>query len=287
MNINYENEVQYFYDWLETNELGTSCIVLWHALMHTYRKAGYPNTFAVAISVLEIKTGLKKAAIQRARNVLKQAGVIDWYERKGNQSSIYKINSFAALKEPQSVPQTIPQSVSQGVPQCEPIINNNNNDNINIKDYVVNNNNGVFKEPQCVPQCVSQGVPQNLKNIKSYFENKCGLMSTTAFLELSEFLGAGMEEGLISGAIDRAIDNGVYKWSYIKKILDSCIMSEIKTLEQFLAKERRFRDDSHSGRYTKSSVEGEHNPNNGENEGERLGGIARKYSEISDTSCDF
>ncbi|HWQ30559.1 MAG TPA: hypothetical protein VN549_06165, partial [Negativicutes bacterium] len=71
--MNYENEVKSFYDWLETNTLATSDIALWHALMNIAYKAGWPRQFAVATSVLEWKTGLKKDAIYTARNRLQQS----------------------------------------------------------------------------------------------------------------------------------------------------------------------------------------------------------------------
>ena len=92
--MNYIREINSFYDWLETNTLTYSAISLWHALMHIANKAGWPEEFAVAISTLESKTGLKKDAIIRARNRLRQVGRINFRSRTGRQSAIYQVISF-------------------------------------------------------------------------------------------------------------------------------------------------------------------------------------------------
>ncbi len=100
--MNYLREINAFYDWLETNSIPDSAIVLWHALMHTCNKTGWVTEFAVAISVLEAKTGLKKAAVVRARQRLQQAGRIDFKSRAGQQSAVYRIIGFAFQNETQS-----------------------------------------------------------------------------------------------------------------------------------------------------------------------------------------
>ena len=74
--MNYINEIKAFYDQLETNSLPSPAIVLWHALMLINNKTGWQPEFAVAVSVLEVKTGLNAKAIERARNTLQQAGLI-------------------------------------------------------------------------------------------------------------------------------------------------------------------------------------------------------------------
>lgn len=92
--MNYIREINAFYDWLETNSISDSAIVLWHALMHINNKAGWITEFAVAISTLETKTGLKKDAIIRARHRLQQVCRITFRSRTGQQSAIYTIIPF-------------------------------------------------------------------------------------------------------------------------------------------------------------------------------------------------
>lgn len=110
--MNYLTEILAFYDWLESNpQITDTCICLWHALMYQANKTGWKSEFSVAISTLKLRTGLEKNAIYRARNKLKQFGVIDFDERSGNQSSVYRLNSFVSFKET--------HNGSQSEPQCE------------------------------------------------------------------------------------------------------------------------------------------------------------------------
>ncbi len=104
--MNYILEIKAFYDWLEVNQLSTSAIALWHALMHIANKTGWQDTFTVAIVVLSTKTGLEKKAIYNARVALQNKGLISFQTRKGKQSTIYQIHSLVALKETQTGTQT-------------------------------------------------------------------------------------------------------------------------------------------------------------------------------------
>ena len=89
--MNYLLEIKAFYDWLETNKLPTSAIVLWHALMHTANKTGWKESFTVAMSVLEMRTGLRRQTLYDARNKLLQSGRIEFRSRRGNQAAVYHI----------------------------------------------------------------------------------------------------------------------------------------------------------------------------------------------------
>lgn len=111
--MNYIAEINAFYDWLETNQLSSNAINLWHALMATANKASWINRFTVAISVLECKTGLKARTIERARNELQQKGRISWKRRNGNQSAEYSIISLCDKKRIKSDAQSVGQSVGQ------------------------------------------------------------------------------------------------------------------------------------------------------------------------------
>lgn len=124
--MNYLAEIKAFYDKLELNPQPNTVIALWHALMSIANKAGWPDTFTVASSVLGLRSGLSASALKRARNKLATDGFITWKPRGGNQSSVYHMVSLVGQYGLQSVPQTAPQSglqsVPQGEPQSEPII---------------------------------------------------------------------------------------------------------------------------------------------------------------------
>lgn len=123
--MNYLAEIKAFYDRLELNPQPNTVIALWHALMSIANKAGWPDTFTVASSVLGLRSGLNASALKRARNKLAMDGFIEWKARGGNLSAQYKIKSLVVQNyyknEPQSEPQNEPQCEPQSEPQSEPI----------------------------------------------------------------------------------------------------------------------------------------------------------------------
>jgi len=96
--MNYIAEIRAFYDLSEQFTFSASCIVLWHALMYQANKTGWKAEFSVAISTLELRTGLKRGAIYTARNSLIQTGLISVKQRDGSQSALYKMHELCSLK---------------------------------------------------------------------------------------------------------------------------------------------------------------------------------------------
>ena len=108
--MNYLAEIKAFYDRLELNPQPNTAIALWHALMSIANKAGWPDTFTVASSVLGLRSGLNASALKRARNKLATDGFIEWKSRGGNLAAQYKINSLVVQNYSKNAPQFEPQS---------------------------------------------------------------------------------------------------------------------------------------------------------------------------------
>lgn len=108
--MNYLAEIKAFYDRLELNPQPNTVIALWHALMSIANKAGWPDTFTVASSVLGLRSGLNASALKRARNKLATDGFIEWKARGGNLSAQYKIKSLVVQNYYKNEPQCEPQS---------------------------------------------------------------------------------------------------------------------------------------------------------------------------------
>ena len=89
MNI---DELNAFYDRLETNPLTPSAIALWHALAYIRDKNGLSEWFAVAASSLCAKAGIKEDTFYKVRNTLEQKGYIEVKSRRGNQAALYRIS---------------------------------------------------------------------------------------------------------------------------------------------------------------------------------------------------
>lgn len=117
LNIRYIDEINSFHDWLLTNSISSSARLLWFALMNYCNKTGWKREFNVAISALELDTGLSKQSIIRARNTLQQCGRIIVRTRKGNQSSMYQIIPFAYHTGTQA--DTLPDTQADTIPRLD------------------------------------------------------------------------------------------------------------------------------------------------------------------------
>ena len=95
--MNYLKEILTFENWLDYNStINKSDIRLWYTLMYTANRFNWKE-FSISISSLIFKSKLSKSDIYRSRNKLKQFGLIDFKEKKGNQCTVYKINSCVSL----------------------------------------------------------------------------------------------------------------------------------------------------------------------------------------------
>lgn len=92
--MNYIAEIKAFYDLVMTNQLSTGQIALWHALMHINNKCAWQGWFSVPNLTLELHTGMSRQGIQKARNTLKQKGIID-FNPNGTKATTYRLLSMS------------------------------------------------------------------------------------------------------------------------------------------------------------------------------------------------
>lgn len=104
--MNYLTEIKLFYDRLETYPLPPAAIALWHALMFTANRCGWPEQFIASIGLLMLRTGLSRSTIYRERSRLREASRIAYRPQGGSADSIYEIHpleaEFVSRKETQS-----------------------------------------------------------------------------------------------------------------------------------------------------------------------------------------
>lgn len=91
--MNYITEIKGFYDLVEMKRLSTGQIALWHALMYVNNKCYWEEWFTVPNLTLELLTGLTRQSISKNRNVLKQAGLID-FRSNGTKATSYMLKSL-------------------------------------------------------------------------------------------------------------------------------------------------------------------------------------------------
>jgi DnaD/phage-associated family protein len=229
--VNYIKEINAFYDWLETNPMPYSAIVLWHALMQTSNRAGWPCEFAVAISTLSAKTGLKKDAIIRARNRLQQAGRIDFRSRDGNQSAIYTIIPFASELTTQT----------ENNPDCVDLSDTNRaqtalNPRTNrAQSAPINKLNETYSSGGDAREIIDLNFAKAVRAIENQFPGRINPIQAD---KLSGYISSGMEPELVVRAVEitRLAGKGI---NYLWGILANCDERGIMTLEDFEADQQR------------------------------------------------
>ena len=88
--MNYLTRNNAFWDWATTNPLSTGQVSLYFALLHVCNKSNWTEWFQAPNQVLSVLTGLSRSGILKARNELKQKGLIDFKER-GTKATLYKL----------------------------------------------------------------------------------------------------------------------------------------------------------------------------------------------------
>lgn len=129
--MNYIAELNAFHDYLQANQLSTSEIVLWHALMHINNSTMWKNEFTASNLMLQQLTGLSISGLAVAKNKLKQRGLIDYIIRKGRQAGKFRVKSLLAEA---TVEETWKQCGSNAEATCKQrgtIININKDKNTN------------------------------------------------------------------------------------------------------------------------------------------------------------
>ena len=88
--MNYLTMINAFWDLAMTNPLSTGQVSLYFALLHVCNKSNWTEWFQAPNQVLSVLTGLSRSGILKARNELKQKGLIDFKER-GTKATLYKL----------------------------------------------------------------------------------------------------------------------------------------------------------------------------------------------------
>ena len=91
--MNYIAEIKAFYGFAQDNGLSSGQIALWHGLMFVCNRSGWQEWFTVASISLQSHTGLSRQGVLKARNRLKQIGLID-FKTNGSNATAYKVNSL-------------------------------------------------------------------------------------------------------------------------------------------------------------------------------------------------
>lgn len=88
--MTYIDLINSFWDLATTNPLSTGQVSLYFALLHVCNRSYWTEWFQAPNQVLSVLTGLSRSGILKARNELKQRGLIDFKER-GTKATSYRL----------------------------------------------------------------------------------------------------------------------------------------------------------------------------------------------------
>ena len=206
LNIKYIDEINSFHDWLLTNSISSSARLLWFALMHYCNKTGWKREFNVAISALELDTGLSKQSIIRARNSLQQSGRIIVRTRRGNQSSLYQIIPFAYHTGTQNDTQTdtLPDTQTDTLPDTQA-------DTIPRQDKT--------REREIPPIAPQTKISDEATRVVREYQNKISPVSSPKEQELLLDAIQHFSPSWVSKAIDVAAEYNAHSVQYVLSVL--------------------------------------------------------------------
>ena len=108
-NVSYLSIINSFWDSATTNPLSTGQVSLYFALLHVCNRSNWTEWFQAPNQVLSVLTGLSRSGILKARNELKQKGLIDFKER-GTRATLYKLIIANSKQESKQAEKTIANS---------------------------------------------------------------------------------------------------------------------------------------------------------------------------------
>lgn len=79
------------------------------------------------------------------------------------------------------------------------------------------------------------------EKIIDFYNNNFGLITPYIAENINSYLLDGIEESLIIKAMQEALDSNVRRWNYVKTILNDCINNNIKSVEQYEAKQKEYK----------------------------------------------
>ena len=94
--MNYITLINSFWNLAMMNPLSTGQVSLYFALLHICNRSNWTEWFQAPNQVLSVLTGLSRTGILRARNELKQRGLIEFKER-GTKATLYKLCTLSTV----------------------------------------------------------------------------------------------------------------------------------------------------------------------------------------------
>lgn len=201
-----------FYTMQMMNPMSAGQIALWHALVRIANKARWPDWFTVAGITLVQLSGLSSAGVKKARNELKQRGLID-FKSNGTKAASYRLLNTSESSQDSS--RNSSQDCSQGSNQ------DSSRNSSPLKDNTKQNTSTV------APVVVEESA-----GYRSYIEQHLRSMAPGNWEEARSYIEDGLTVEMICHAVDEANAQGKKHWAYVRGILNRYLTEGITTVEQ-------------------------------------------------------
>lgn len=146
--MNYIALINAFWDSATTNPLSTGQVSLYFALLHVCNRSNWTEWFQAPNQVLSVLTGMSRSGILKARNELKQRGLIDFRER-GTKATIYCITMVNSTQVgvQNGVQNSTRNGVQDGVQNSNTLYKHKQKQNLEKKDTNVSKEKPGFAPP--------------------------------------------------------------------------------------------------------------------------------------------
>lgn len=278
--MNYIKQILAFQDLVEIKGLSAGQIALWHALINVNNKCGWIEWFSVASSKLQIGAGLSESGIRKAREALKQLGIID-FQFQGTHATKYHLTDLTqfedlALNDQQSTPDSteVSAGVGTGVSAGDSAgvsagvsarivtesarVKSGTPDSTGVGTGVgagvgaalykqnktkQNSNINIITPPAKNDDSVT------LENLSQFYQENIGPLNPVMYENLQDSLQDFTEQGtksaeaeeIIKLAISKSVENNKRSWGYINAILKDWLDHRIYTLASVKTYQRDWR----------------------------------------------
>ena len=278
--MNYIKQILAFQDLVEIKGLSAGQIALWHALINVNNKCGWIEWFSVANSKLQIGTGLSESGIRKAREALKQLGIID-FQFQGTHATKYHLTDLTqfedlARNDQQSTPDSTGVGVGDGAVVGTGVGAHIVTESARVESGTPDSTGVSAGVSTGVSAGVSTGVSaalykQNktkrnsniniitppaknddavaLENLSQFYQENIGPLSPVMYENLQDSLQDFTEQGtksaeaeeIIKLAISKSVENNKRSWGYIHAILKDWLDHRIYTLASVKTYQRDWR----------------------------------------------
>lgn len=243
--MNYIKQLNALYDWLQSNRLSSSAQLLYHTLLMINNRCGWTEWFERTNQSLCGLIGIDEKTLIRARNELKQKGLIDFKSgSKKGEITRYKIIDLtsAGEKTVEISPNECLDGKNPAKPPAKPPVEPpvkppvEPPDIYKLKLKQKQKNNDVVVD---IDEPSNFQTDKKLKKVVHLFENSgFGTINTTIADTLKDFAKNYSFE-LIEEAFRRARQNHAVSLRYVETMLIAWKEQGIETLEQLKEFEKK------------------------------------------------